>query len=701
MALGPASTSAAPSKRGTLLPFGLAVALSAFLLFLVEPIVARQVLRWFGGSASVWTTCLLFFQALLLAGYAWADWLAKRPPRTQALVHGALLMASLGWLPLAANPAWRPEATTEPTARILLVLTATVGLPYLLLSTTGPLLQAVCARAFAQARVYRLYALSNAGSVAALLLFPLLFEPLLTGHAQALVWSVAYGAWALLLIALLVRTARIPPLPTAAPSPPVPPVPALTQLTWLLLSAAGAMLLMTVTTHLTQNLAPIPLLWILPLAIYLVTFMLVFDGDGWYHPQRYGAASLVAGVVLLASLTFRPGGAYGLEPGQISAVQAVPLYAGGLFVLCMFCHGELARRRPDSAHLTRFYLLVAAGGVLGGVLVSVVAPLTLSAYLELPALLTAVLFAVGLVSAGRLRTVALVAWTLGFLLFGVHAIVLRADVVDQRRNFYGVLRVRPSPAVAGAAPTLQLWHGGILHGEQFTAPAQRATPTSYYGPTSGIGRLLQARGQPGAALPARPLRVGVVGLGVGTLATWARPGDDWQFYELNPDILAIAERHFWFLRDTPARVRTWLGDARLTLERQPPQQLDLLVIDAFSGDSIPVHLLTCEAVALYRQHLTAAGVLALHISNRELDLAPVVAALAQATGQTALRVVDVPNAPLRHVTTSDWVLLTATAHTASLRHDLPGGALLQPDPAVRGWTDDYSNLLAVLRVLRG
>ncbi len=678
--------------------YGGAIALSAFLLFLVQPIIARQLLRWFGGSAAVWTTCLVFFQGLLLAGYAWADWLQARPARTQALLHGALLLASLAWLPLAANPAWRPHSGTEPIGRILLLLTTAIGLPYLLLSTTGPLLQATFARGFPQARVYRLYALSNAGSVLALLAYPLLLEPELQGRTQASLWSLGYAAWAVLLGVLLVRAARrdTPRVEAPVPVAPRPRWPAMAG--WLLLSAAGSMLLMTVTNHLTQNIAPIPLLWILPLAIYLVTFMLCFDGDGWYRPRFYGAASLVAAVLLLASLTFRPGGRYGLEPGQISAVHAVPLYAIGLFVLCMFCHGELALRRPDATVLTRFYLMVAAGGVLGGLLVGVVAPLLLSDYLELPVLLTALLFAVGLLHTGRLRAAALTAWAVGFVLLIVHLAVLRADVVDQRRNFYGVLRVRPSPPVAGEAPTLQLWHGGILHGEQFTARDTRDQPTSYYGPTSGIGRLLRARGAPSAALAGRPLKVGVVGLGVGTLATWARAGDDWQFYELNPQVVAVAERYFSFLRDTPARVRTVIGDARLSLEHQPPQGFDLLVIDAFSGDAIPVHLLTREALQVYRRHLQPDGVLALHVSNRELALAPIVARLAEEASLSAIRVLDTPAAGARHVCTSDWVLLVATTRAQAVLRDLGAGEILISDKQLRPWTDDFSNLLAALKV---
>ena len=706
------------------------IALSAFLLFLVQPIVARQILPWFGGSAAVWTTCMVFFQIALLAGYFYSDLVIRRlAPRGQAIVHTVLLLASLAFLPITVSEGMKPTEATEPVGRILLLLAATIGLPYLMLATTGPLVQAWFTRQYRSARVYRLYALSNFASMIALIGYPPLIEPNASGRMQSLGWSAGYAAFALLAIAAawsgVRRTvaageaaiadahaegiAAPPPADPAGPRgaeamraahdaagapigvarDPAAPPSAIEQGLWLLLAALGSVLLLAVTTHITQNVASIPFLWVLPLSIYLVTFILCFDGTGWYWRPQYMTLAAIATVAMLGGLSFRPEG-MGVERAILHIEQAVPVYAFGLFVLCMFVHGELVARKPAPAHLTRFYLMVSLGGAVGGLLVGIGAPLAFDYYWELPLALTVVALLVALLARGGLRAAGIAATIACALLFVDYLDWIRGGVLELSRNFYGTLRVTgAADGDTSKGSSRRLLHGVILHGEQYMAPGERATATTYYGPTSGVGRTIEA-------VRGGPMRVGVIGLGVGTLATYGREGDVYRLYELNPVVLDVANRRFTYLKDSRARIEPALGDARLVLEGEAPQRFDVLAVDAFSSDSIPVHLLTREALAVYARHLSERGAVVFHITNRYLDLAGVVRQLADEAGMQAVRFEDEPPASAVQYR-SDWIALTRDAGLAD-RLRAAGGEAVPPSRGARApWTDDHHNLFEVLK----
>jgi hypothetical protein len=708
--------------------FASTIALSAFLLFLVQPLIAKQILPWFGGGSAVWTTCLVFFQCVLLAGYLYADTLIRRVQvRTQAWVHIALLAASLAVLPIVPSEAMKPVEGTEPTLRIVALLALTIGLPYLMLSTTGPLVQAWFSRRYEGQRVYRLYALSNAASMAALLLYPPVFEPAAPVQLQATVWSGAYAVFALLAGACAWWASRAPAASGVA-SPPQedgPPsgvdphaqrVAAPAQAPgafrsespprardlalWLVLSALGSVLLLAITTHLTQNVASVPFLWVLPLSLYLLTFILCFDSEGWYRPRWMAPAAAVAALLMVTGLVWHPTWSderpwLGVERGLMEVTHAVPLYALGLFLVCMFCHGELAARKPAPQHLTRFFLMVSVGGAVGGLLVGVVAPLVYDWTWELPqALVLTPALVLALALMGRAPVRALV----GLLcLAGAVAVFIeyrhgvREDAIVVSRNFYGTLRVQTVGAEGDSEARLRLLHGTILHGEQFLADSRRREPTTYYGESSGVGRALMAlREASGGAAQ----RVGLIGLGVGTLATYGREGDHVRIYEINPSVIELARKRFTYLSQSPAQIVTPLGDARLVLEREPPQRLDLLAVDAFSSDSIPVHLVTREAMAVYRRHVRDDGAIAFHISNRYLELSGVVRQLADSVGWTALSVVDDPpsSSPLFRTT---WVVVTANAPL--LQALRAAGAQDIPAPTIRPWTDSRNNLFDVLK----
>ncbi|MFO0234759.1 MAG: spermidine synthase [Burkholderiales bacterium] len=707
------------------------IALSAFLLFLVQPIVARQILPWFGGSAAVWTTCMVFFQLALLAGYFYSDVVIRKlAPRGQAIVHTVLLLASLAFLPITVSEAMKPTDASQPVGRILLLLTLTIGLPYLMLATTGPLVQAWFTRQYRSARVYRLYALSNLASMIALLGYPPLIEPNASGRLQSVGWSVGYAAFALLAIAAAWAGVRrgaaagelaaadahaegiaAPPRPAAAEAKgaaamqaahdavaapiglardPAAPPSTLEQGLWLLLAALGSTLLLAVTTHITQNVASIPFLWVLPLSIYLITFILCFDGTGWYWRPQYMALAAIASVAMLGGLSFRPAG-FGVERAILHIEHAVPVYAFGLFVLCMFVHGELVARKPAPAHLTRFYLMVSLGGAIGGLAVGLGAPTVFDYYWELPLALTIVALLVAVLARGGLRAAGAAATIASALLFADYLHWIRGDVLELSRNFYGTLRVTGA-ADGDVSPgaSRRLLHGVILHGEQYTAPEARAVGTTYYGPGSGVGRTIEA------SRSAEPMRVGVIGLGVGTLATYGREGDVYRLYELNPVVLDVANRHFTYLKDSRAKLEPALGDARLVLEREAPQRFDVIAVDAFSSDSIPVHLLTREALAVYRRHLAERGTVVFHITNRYLDLSGVVAQLAAEAGMHAVRFYDEP--PTEAVQyRSDWIAVTPDAEFAKVLWAAGGEPMDASGRTRPPWTDDHHNLFEVLK----
>jgi SAM-dependent methyltransferase len=692
--------------RGHPVPYAATVFLSSFLLFLVQPLLARLILPWFGGSAAVWTTCMLCFQVLLLAGYAYAHLLLRLAPRrtAQALVHTALLAAAVWTLPILPRASWQPVGGEEPIHRILLVVGATVGLPYFLLAATSPLIQAWYARARPGGNPYRLFALSNLASLGALIGYPLWVEPTFTAHEQVRLWSATFGGFAALCAIVAWRTPETAVAEagraatarseaggsgdsgdreTAAAGWPL----------WLALSATGSALLLAVTNHLTQNVAAVPLLWLAPLTVYLATFILAFEGGGWYRPRWMWPLVVVAiGAMawLLADSRF-----------ELTLPLHLGVYLGGLFVGCLFCHGELYRLRPEPARLTSFYLALSAGGALGGLFVAVLSPLVFNAYYELGLSLLALALLAARRFAGRgriARYVTLIA------LLGVAGAAARAGVVYQRnvrvstRSFYGVLRIQEYGEPGKEDHIRRLVHGAILHGEQYQTGVRRRWITTYYQPTSGVGAAIRAKERAG------PLRLGVIGLGAGTLAAYGRAGDRYRFYDINPQVVELARREFSFLRDSAAQVEIVLGDARLSLEREPPQGFDVLAIDAFTSDAIPIHLITREALALYLRHVKPAGIVAFHVSNRYLNLIPVVARIAREEGARAVLVTDDPgedddeddDAPRRSRT--DWVLVSrdrSALEAPEIRE--ADGKDAKDRPTWRTWTDDYSNLVQILK----
>ena len=664
--------------------YAVTIFLSSLLLFLVQPLIARLILPWFGGSAAVWTTCMLFFQALLLAGYAYAHLLTRYSRRFEPLIHGALLVVALGTLPIAPNDLWKPHGNEDPVSWILLVLVASVGLPYFLLAANSPLLQAWFARARPHANPYRLFAVSNLGSLVALLGYPFLLEPYLGGAGQVSLWSWLFAAFAVLCATVAWLTPK-----AAAEAPPVQEAPSGEShyLLWLALSATGSVLLLAVTNHLTQNVASVPLLWLVPLTLYLASFIVTFESEGWYRREWLWSVLLVW-IAAMGWLLADPDFQFDL-PVQLA------IFLPGLFLGCLFCHGELYRLRPAPSRLTVFYLVVSAGGALGGFLVAVVAPLVFSGYYELGAALVilALLASMRFAALNPFARYASLAVLLGVAASAAYdGFRYQRDVRVASRSFYGVLRVKEYGIVGDESHLRRLVHGAIMHGEQYLHESLRAKPTTYYHPESGIGAVLRSLGTP-------PARVGVIGLGTGTIASYGRTGDVYRFYEIDEEVMQVAMREFTYLRDSKAKIDLVRGDARLALEREVAQRFDVLAVDAFSSDAIPVHLITREALGVYLKHVTPEGIVAFHVSNRFLDLIPVVARLAQELGVHVVLVRDDPDEEEdAKRSRTDWVLVSRDADA------LARPAILERNPQEiedrtdwRTWTDDYSNLIQILK----
>lgn len=668
-----------------MLPYAATIFLSAFLLFLVQPLIAKQILPWFGGASSVWTTCLLFFQSALLAGYAYAHasvrWL--RPSR-QVQVHLALLVLSLALLPIIADLSWKPSGNEDPILRILGLLAVTIGMPYMLLSTTTPLLQAWYWQRFNTSVPYRLFALSNFASLLALLGYPMLIEPFFGVSQAAQLWSWLYACFVLVCavagIISMRATARHKDsavVPDQATDQNIPPLSPTTILQWLLLAAMGSCVLLAISNHLTQNIASVPFLWVMPLALYLITFIICFDHPRWYSRKIFLP---LLGIVLLAM-------AWMVDSLELRI--AAPVFAAGLFVACMFCHGELARLKPDPSHLTLYYLMISVGGALGALLIAVGAPTLLKGYFEMHGVLAAMalLLLMRLGGSGWLPKCAAAAVLVAVIVLDVLAIrTYTGGVREMERNFYGVVRTRdwndPSPYRA-------MYHGGINHGGQRMTPETRMEPTAYFARTSGYGRTFQSIDG--------PRKVGVIGLGAGALLAYSRAGDEWVFYEIDPSVVEIAKREFSYMSDTPAKLETVIGDGRLALEREAPRGYDILGIDAFSGDSIPMHLITREAMAVYVKHIKPDGAVVFQATNRFVNLMPVIRRLADEHGLFTAWVSDWAEQGDYWTSTTDQVIVT---RNKALLEAVAIKSAAEPAPArpdLPVFTDDYSNMLRILK----
>jgi hypothetical protein len=630
----------------------LCVSLGAFLLFVVQPMAAKTLLPAFGGAAAVWTTCLLFFQAALLAGYAWAH-------HTRHGWHVVLLVAA-SVVAFTAPPLRDAAVSGRPSLDILRQLGIAIGVPYVALAATSPLLQ----RLSTSSSPYRLYSLANAFSLAALLAYPVVIEPFLTLSMQWKAWKGLFGAYTVLCTFVVFRSRHEKPdSPASGEFDPL----------WIALPAAGVAALMATTGQLCQEIAAIPFLWIVPLAVYLLSFVLCFDHPRWYARRVF---SLLTAVGIPAACALFIAGL------NVSLRFHLLTYPAVLFCCLMLCHGELALRRPTQGALTRYYLTIAGGGALGGALIAFVAPAWFTSYAEFPIALGAAaalgLWAQvresgyrGLATLQRASYVGLMLAT--FVPLSIFSATSGDGVQAARRNFYGILRVTE------AHGRRTLTHGAITHGFQFLDPKRRRVPTSYYGWQSGAGRAFEEH----PSTVRGPVRAGVIGLGTGTLARYGRPGDRFRFYEINPDVIALARTHFSFLADSRAEVSVIQGDARLRLRDEPPQQFDLLMIDAFSSDSVPVHLLTLECSGIYRRHLAPGGWLLFHISNHTLDLEPVVRALG-ARLNWRVKVVSSSGNATEGTYGATWVILDSS------RPYLPQGRALL-------WTDDFAAVWSVLK----
>ena len=755
------------------LPFALAIFLSAFLLFQVQLLLGKELLPFFGGAPAVWTTCILVFQLLFLAGYGYSHGLAAwLPIRRQVIVHSALLGVSAVYLtvlgsPIGSSVGLRPQSGANPSWAIMEFLTASIGLPFFLLSATSPLMQHWFARSAPHRSPYRLYALSNVGSLLGLLSYPFLVEPHVGLRAQGRAWTAGYGLF-LICFLFSAGTAARKALPAARKlaldsdlrPPQTAPAWSL-RLFWVALAACGSVLLLATTNLVCQDIAVSPFLWVLQLSLYLLSFIVCFENDRWYRREIfYPLFAVTVGLIIVISL----------PNAQYSFLMQLAAYSAVLFAGCMVCHGEAARTRPSSESLTVFYFCIATGGALGGIVVSLMAPWIFPNYWEYPlgvvgcmavllhvsarersswwhkgraslallilsgAVLLAptllapvwstaarlpprfAVYAAALLAGAALLTYAMERFTLRerastirpspFLVRSASRIALALltfgllipqkaalyHVIASSRDFYGVLSV----VSVSDDDYLALRHGNIVHGFQYQDKQRARLATGYYGSASGANIVIRN-------WPRHPMRVGLIGMGAGTLAALGQPGDVYRFYEIDPEVYTLSSGghpYFTFLKDSPAGIGVVLGDARLSLEdearRGELQKFDVLVLDAFSGDAIPMHLLTREAFSVYQEHLRGpASVIAVHISNQTVDLRPVLAGIGREFGFHALRVYALlPTGPFSQ---SDWILLSrdpaSLAGKEMAQHAEPFPGVTQPI----SWTDDYCDLFDVLR----
>jgi len=741
--------------------------ISAFLLFQVQLIVSKYILPWFGGSAAVWTTSMLVFQVLLLGGYCYSHLISERLSyKAQGRLHLVLLSSalllvivlSLIW-PSAITPGsnWKPQANGNPILEVMAILLVSAGLPFFVLSTTGPLLQRWFAARGADAKAYRLYAVSNLGSLLGLLSFPFLLEPALRMRSQGMLWAALFVAF-VVGCAWCAWDARSAACAQEHPASKTEmsirkDVTATTRLLWFLLAACSSALLLATTNLLCQEITSIPLLWVLPLSLYLLSFILCFDHPRWYRRELWQPLLAIGIFAFCAVMHFA------LRTPQVIVMPIL------LFAACMTCHGELVRLRPSVNRLTSFYLSISAGGAVGGVFVAIIAPRVFRFFTEFQLSLAACVvlllwclfldehswvYKAGIwptiaVSAGvfavayageqwiaslsqtftqyRFYPLALliaalalviaymqrvtgVAGARGFravqvpvIVLAVGSLVLLYQTAQPEpglymgmRNFYGALRVYELDQGGKA-----MFHGQTLHGAQLNPPNNRL-PMAYYGPDSGIGILLT--NHPKRAEAATGIRIGIVGLGAGTLAAYGRPEDYLRYYEINPDVVDLSLKSnpvFTYIQDSPAKVDVQLGDARLLLEREVAtgnmQNFDVLVLDAFSGDAVPVHLLTKEAFESYWQQLAPGGIIAIHVSSRHINLMPVIEGLAE--HYNAALLVRFANADYPFLDNL-WVFMAHRPEDLHVDGLLPASPPLPNNIKPRLWTDSYSDIIRLL-----
>jgi hypothetical protein len=785
-------TSAAKPVSRTL--FAIVIFLGAFLLFSVQLLLGKYILPWFGGTAGVWATCLLFFQTTLLAGYAYAHGSVSRiSSNAQTRLHVGFILLSLALMgigayvwpsPITPGSWWKPQSGEIAIWLILRLLLVSVGAAVTLLATTGPLVQHWFTRAYPGKSPYRLYALSNAGSLLGLLSYPALIERWLRLNTQAWLWCAGFLVYALAAIALAVQISKIKNISSPTSFRDVPAKNEVEshaaprfqdKLQWFSLAALGSLMLLAISRFITADLAPIPLLWVLPLAVYLLSFIVCFDHPRWYRQGVFHPLLLAATIFTIA---FYRGLALHLW-------MFITAFLVTQFACCMFCHGELYRRRPEPAHLTSFYLMIALGGVAGSAFVNLAAPLLFKGYWEMHLGIAASLIAMAVMAVADssswvnrknpfialslacwivltgcfwlssesnslkhffsdwlwagLAVVTVVCTGLAFrsakgegalaqhapnlarwtLFAGVGAaslLLVWAGTSQYRhaswahRNFYGSLYITERQVPDSRFNAYVFTHSTTFHGLQFTAPELRPYPTAYYNKNSGIGLLLQNYPrQQNEGVTAQTLRVGGIGLGLGTIASYGQHGDVFRFYEIDPEVVRVASGqygYFSFLSDSHAQIEVMNGDGRISLERElahaQPQSYDILVVDAFNGDAVPVHLLTAEAFELYLKHLRDENsVIAIHITNRSVELASVVAAEAQHfhLNLTYINAPGITNATLPDgvIAANQWILLSRSNKVLSIPAIAQASTPLHLHHGLHFWTDEQNNLLQILR----
>jgi len=687
----------------------LAIFLGSFLLFQVQPMFAKSILPLFGGTSAVWTTCLVSFQLLLLAGYSYAYILSKTSATKQVRIHTILIAVSafivlagylFGKSPMGAPHVWQPGSTTFPFLRVVSLLLVAVGLPYFVLSSTSPLFQFWKRGDTSKDALYSLYSVSNAGSLLGVVSYPIIVEPLLPLHLQFIFWSVGFCTYVILSVMALRsirrRAAVSEPEHTDATSFPNSQaqndkISARQCLSWIAIAACASALLIGTTNQICQNVAPVPLLWMLPLGLYLLSFILAFRVRATVSRDGYIGSVLITTAMVVYVL---------IHPERVNMIAQVAIYATSLFCCCMLCHKELYRTKPHPTMLTQFYLLLTAGGALGGVLGGLVAPLAFCDYYEYQISLSFCGILALLIMTGR-RQRWMMTWSvpLSLTTVGLIAVLLNttserpSQVVEKMRNFYGTVRVGKIDS-GKDGPVYWLLHGQIIHGVQYSSGPLHNKPISCFGEDTGVGLALQLN-------PARakggPMRVGVIGLGVGTLAAYGRPGDFIRFFEINPYIVRLARNteYFTYLADCTATIDVVLGDARVALEREQHQgnneTYDVLVVDAFNSDAVPTHLLTLEAFSLYKSRLRPDGIIVVHLTNSYLDLVPVVWAVRNQLGMNVFfpgR--SRPNDPAM------WAILTCSS-ASIYDSEITKMGHVGPIRAIPVWTDNRTDLLRVFK----
>lgn len=683
--------------------YSLGIFLSAFLLFQVQPMIGKSMLPWFGGTPAVWSTLMLVFQVLLTGGYAYATWLMKQA-RSQVWIHLGLLGIAMIFLvgrgfstasPLLPDASQPLSDSNSPILQIVLSLLSSAAVPFFVLASNSPLMQAWFSRQYPQGSYARLYAISNVGSLLGLLTYPFLIEPTFTLLTQGWIWTGGFVLFGLLTGWIVFADRDAARLPQATSDPVTPgSVPVFSLgLLWIALSATASVFLLSVTNQISQEVAVIPFLWILPLTIYLLSFILTFSGERGYHRKFYAVLFVLAvGLTVFVML----------RSTSLHVYWQILAYCSLLFAACMICHGELYLLRPAAHRLTTFYLMVSIGGALGGLFVSLIAPVIFNGYWEffVGAAMTIAILLTIFRSHGDDRARSRFVFTVFLLVTGMLTVLgnyFSGDLFVER-NFYGVIRVRQEWAGNPPQQAYVMSHGITVHGLQFINSDLRAQPTTYYGPSSGVGLAILNH-------PARDLglRVGMLGVGAGTLVTYGQPGDKYRLYEINPAVIDLAMGtgdHFSFLRDSDADIAMVPGDARISLQneldRGEKQDFDVLALDTFSSDSIPVHLVTREAFALYLAHLSPDGVIAAHITNLHLDLLPVLWQMAENYELNMVLIEDDGEALGGYA--SHWVLLSRDdAVLGSPAVQAQSVDLTGYSTSVRIWTDNYSNLFQILK----